>query len=188
MTGEPDRRTVLAAAGALAPAVLAPAQPQGAESAPGLADFDFLIGRWRVRHRRLKARLDGNKEWDEFDGTSSARKILAGFGNMDENQIGVPGGAYSGVTLRLFDPARQAWTIWWMDSRHPGALDASVTGAFKDGIGAFFGDDELRGQPIRVRYLWSRIGPASCRWEQAFSPNAGRSWETNWVMDFTRLG
>jgi hypothetical protein len=26
----------------------------------------------------------------------------------------------------------------------------------------------------------------SPRWEQAFSPDGGTTWETNWVMDFTR--
>lgn len=180
-----NRRTVLEAAAALAAAAATPAL---AATPPAQADFDFLIGRWRVRHRRLKARLAGSDAWDEFEGTSTARKILAGFGNMDENQIGLPAGPYTGVSLRLFDPARQTWTIWWMDSRYPGALDPGVTGAFRDGVGTFLGEDELRGQPIRVRYLWSRITPTSCRWEQAFSADNGKTWETNWIMDHSRLG
>jgi hypothetical protein len=25
------------------------------------------------------------------------------------------------------------------------------------------------------------------RWEQAFSTNVGVTWETNWIMEFTRL-
>jgi hypothetical protein len=25
------------------------------------------------------------------------------------------------------------------------------------------------------------------RWEQAFSEDGGRTWETNWIMDYTRI-
>ena len=35
----------------------------------GANDFDFLIGDWRVHHRRLKERLAGNHDWIEFEGT-----------------------------------------------------------------------------------------------------------------------
>jgi hypothetical protein len=30
------------------------------------------------------------------------------------------------------------------------------------------------------------MDPANPRWEQAFSDDAGKSWETNWTMDFRR--
>jgi hypothetical protein len=35
--------------------------------------------------------------------------------------------------------------------------------------------------------FWSDIGPERARWEQAFSADGGRSWETNWRMRMTRL-
>jgi hypothetical protein len=56
----------------------------------GANDFDFLIGDWRVHHRRLKERLANNQEWVEFDGTCASRKILGGLGNMDENLLDMP--------------------------------------------------------------------------------------------------
>jgi hypothetical protein len=41
-----------------------------AESAPpGLHDFDFLYGHWRLHHRKLKHRLVNSHEWIEFEGT-----------------------------------------------------------------------------------------------------------------------
>jgi hypothetical protein len=53
----------------------------------GRDDFDFLIGTWQVHHRRLKERLKGSSEWEEFEGDTVDRKILNGLGNMDENII-----------------------------------------------------------------------------------------------------
>lgn len=37
-----------------------------------------------------------------------------------------------------------------------------------------------------VRFEWTRPHSDAPRWEQAFSPDGGRTWETNWVMNFTR--
>ena len=66
----------------------------------GVSDFDFLVGSWRVRHRRLKERLAGSHDWIEFEGTCVMQKILDGAGNMDENFLDFPGDAYHAVTLR----------------------------------------------------------------------------------------
>lgn len=48
------------------------------------------------------------------------------------------------------------------------------------------GDDIFEGRPIKVRFLWTGMATGSPRWEQAFSEDGGRTWEVNWVMDFTR--
>ena len=150
-------------------------------------DFDFLFGHWSVRHRRLKERLSNSLEWEEFGGTSATRPILGGNGNIEDNLINMPDGSYRAVALRSFDLETRQWAIWWLDERNPHALDVPVIGGFKNGIGSFYADDTLRGLPIKVRFTWSRIEAASCQWEQAFSADAGISWETNWVMQFTRI-
>jgi hypothetical protein len=74
--------------------------------ATGVNDFDFLIGSWRVHHCRLKERLAGNHEWIEFEGTCAMQEILGGAGNMDENILDFPGGAYRAVTLRTYDATK----------------------------------------------------------------------------------
>lgn len=149
--------------------------------------FDFLVGNWNVHHRYLRRRLAGCAEWIEFPGTSSMRKILGGFANMDDDDIHLPAGRYAGVSLRTYDPKKESWSIYWLDSRYSGHIDPPLAGRFDDGIGTFHGDDTFKGRPIRVRFLWSRITPTSARWEQAFSDDEGNSWETNWYMDFTRM-
>ena len=50
----------------------------------GRNDFDFLVGNFIMRHRRLKERLKGCTEWEEFDGTAVGKKILNGLGHCDE--------------------------------------------------------------------------------------------------------
>jgi hypothetical protein len=149
-------------------------------------DFDFFIGRWNVAHRRLKERLTGCAEWEHFPGVCVAQRMLGGFGNVDDNLLELPAGTYRAVTIRSYDAALRTWSIWWLDGRNPGSLDVPVVGRFVDGVGSFLVDDSLNGKPIRVRFRWSCPRPDSPRWEQAFSPDAGASWETNWVMDFSR--
>jgi hypothetical protein len=150
-------------------------------------DFDFLVGHWTVRHRRLKERLAGCTEWEEFGGTCSLRPILDGQANVDDNVLDMPSGTYRAASIRTYDPATRRWSIWWLDSRHPHDLGTPVVGAFKDGTGTFFADDTLNGQPIRVRFLWTDITAASACWQQAFSNDGGATWETNWIMDFQRV-
>ena len=48
-------------------------------------DFDFLHGRWTVRHRRLTGRLKGDDQWVEFDGHTVCRPVLGGLANLEEN-------------------------------------------------------------------------------------------------------
>jgi hypothetical protein len=158
-----------------------------AEPGSAVHDFDFVMGKWRVHHRRLKERLAGSDEWQEFEGSSEARPLLGGAGNVDDNVIELPAGTYRAVSLRSFDPQTQQWSIWWLDGRNPGRLDPPVVGGFKDGVGTFQGDDSFNGKPIVVRFIWSDITERSARWEQALSPDSGQTWEVNWIMAFTRV-
>jgi hypothetical protein len=79
-------------------------------------DFDFLIGGWKIRNRKLKDPLAGRDEWDEFDATQNLRQILQGFGNFDIFSTEFDGKPFEGFTLRLFDPQTRLWTIYWADN------------------------------------------------------------------------
>lgn len=160
---------------------------RASQSESGLHDFDFFIGSWRVHHRRLNERLANSQEWVEFEGTATAQKILGGSGNMDDHVLNLPGGAYRAASLRAYDPGKQQWSIWWLDSRNPGHLDPPVVGCFEKGLGAFYADDIFNGKPVRMRFLWTRVMSNAPHWEQAFSADGGKTWETNWTMDFTRV-
>jgi hypothetical protein len=165
-----------------------PPLPPASGNLGGLHDFDFLIGEWQVKHRKLKERLANSNEWIEFEGTCHNYPLIDGWANVDENLFKVPGAAYRGVGLRSYDPKSGQWAIWWLDGRNPfGDLDPPVKGRFANGVGTFYADDTLRGKTVKVRFMWSQITPTSAHWEQAFSPDGGKTWETNWTMEFRRV-
>ena len=146
-------------------------------------DFDFLLGSWNVANRMLRRRLAGSDDWEEFAATAVVRPILDGLGNEDVFRTELDGG-FVGMSFRFFDPEKRRWSIYWADSRRPGELDPPVVGCFEGDLGVFHGEDVHRGRPVLVRFTWSRVTTESPRWEQAFSDDGGRIWETNWVMDF----
>jgi len=152
----------------------------------GRNDFDFLIGTWKVHHRALKKRLKGSTDWHEFDGDTVSKKILNGLGNMDENIIHRETGPVHAITLRLFDPKSKEWSIYWSTDL-TGTLDVPMIGGFKDGRGEFYSQEVFEGRHIYNRFIWSKITQTSCQWEQAFSSDGGKTWETNWIMEFERL-
>lgn len=150
-------------------------------------DFDFWMGSWEQRHRRRKEWLADCDEWIEFESKGVAWPILDGLGNADELRTDFAGG-FIGMSFRFFDLEARLWSIYWADSRHTGLLDPPVVGSFSGDVGVFEGEDVFNEKPILVRYTWSRTSTPTPRWEQAFSPDEGKTWETNWIMDATRVG
>lgn len=155
-------------------------------SRDGAHDFDFLFGQWRIHNQRLKDRLVGCADWEQFDAIGECAPILGGIGNMDSFESDW-GGDFRGMTLRLFDLTSKRWSLYWASNRS-GVLERPVVGAFQDGIGRFEGADEHQGKPVLARFIWSHITPTSARWEQALSADGGKTWETNWRMQMTRIG
>ncbi len=47
-------------------------------------NFDFFVGTWTSKQRRLRAILAGSDEWYEFEGVSRCWSVLDGAGNVDE--------------------------------------------------------------------------------------------------------
>ncbi len=151
---------------------------------PGARDFDFLHGSWNVVNRRLRSRLTSSDDWERFNAIGECEPILNGLGNADRMRTDWSGG-FEGYSLRLFDKATGKWSIYWADSSGARLLPPLV-GVFVDGIGEFFGRDIEGGQEVLVRFRWRHDGANSAQWEQAFSPDEGTTWETNWTMSFAR--
>ncbi len=159
---------------------------EGAEmqARDGARDFDFWMGSWKIHNRRLRERLKGSTTWDEFDATCDARPLLGGVGNEDVYRTEFAGG-FTGISFRFYDRTTGQWSNYWADSRE-GTLEPPVVGSFDGDVGVFEGADTFERRPIRVRFTWSRVTTPTPRWEQAFSDDGGKTWETNWVMDMAR--
>ena len=176
-------RPVVEKAAVHGPAVERPAEKPAVEKPDPRHDFDFLAGRWFAHNRRLARPLDPAADtWEEFDSVHDGMLLPNGFGVADDFRIPARPD-FAGLALQLYDAGTGRWQAYWYRN---GGLGASLSGRFADGVGVFEGPDVHEGRAIRTRYTWSRITTDSARWEQAYSADGGRTWETNWVMDYRR--
>jgi hypothetical protein len=152
----------------------------------GQHDFDFEIGTWKTHLSRLVHPLTGSTTWVELNGTSVVRKIWDGRANLVELEVDGAGGHVEGLSLRLYNPQSHQWSLNFANSRG-GTLSVPTIGEFKNGRGEFFDQENFNGRMIFVRNVWSDITPDSCRFEQAFSDDGGKSWEVNWIAVDTRV-
>jgi len=152
-------------------------------------DFDFLVGRWHVANRQLRQRFAGCTDWATFDAVMEAWTHLDGQVSVDE--IAFEGRSSKGCTVRTLDMKARQWAIYWINSAD-GRLFPPVHGGWAGDRGEFFGDDVDDGRPVRVRFLWERLGPDAARWSQDFAlidPAGGPDgdWERNWIMEMRRI-
>jgi hypothetical protein len=115
-------------------------------------DFDFLVGRWAVRNRRLKARHVGSTDWDEFDAVNQAWTHLNGLhrahagpchgalGHPLDQQPRRPLGT-AGARRLLWRPGRVLWRRPGRGPAGDGALPLGAPGcrpgALDAGLRAF---------------------------------------------------
>jgi hypothetical protein len=149
-------------------------------------DFDFELGTWRTRLKRLVHPLSGSATWAEYDGTTAVRPVWNGRANLIELEADGPAGHIEGLSLRLFNPRSRQWSLNFSNSSL-GTLGPPTIGEFKNGRGEFFDQEEFGGRSILVRFVISDVTPGSAHFEQSYSSDGGKSWELNWVADDTRV-
>ncbi len=152
----------------------------------GQHDFDFEIGTWKTRLRRLLKPLTGSTTWVEYEGITVVRKVWNGRANLVELSADGPAGHFEGLSLRLYNPNSRQWSLNFA-SLNGGVMTPPTIGEFKNGRGEFFNQETYNGRAIFVRFIISDITPNSCRFEQAFSADGGKTWEVNWIATDTRV-
>jgi hypothetical protein len=152
----------------------------------GQHDFDFEIGTWKTHLSRLLHPLTGSSTWVEYEGTTVVRKVWDGRANLVELKADGPAGHFEGLNLRLYNPQSHQWSLNFANS-NSGTLSQPTIGEFKNGRGEFFDHETLNGRAIFVRFVISDITSNSCRFEQAFSDDGGKTWEVNWIATDPRV-
>ena len=152
----------------------------------GQHDFDFEIGTWKTHLSRLLHPLTGSTTWVQYDGTTVVRKVWNGRANLVELVADGSAGHFEGLNLRLYNPQSHQWSLNFASSSG-GTMSQPTIGEFKNGRGEFFDQETFNGRAIFVRFVISDITPNSCRFEQAFSDDGGKTWEVNWIATDTRV-
>ena len=164
-----------------------PAPAQASEH-DGAHDFDFLIGDWKAHVRRLPDRLVGSTTWVEYDGISNHKKLLDSNANFEQFEVDSPKAHLhiKAQTLRMYNPESHQWSIYLVDLDNGTIELPPVIGQFTGNRGEFYNQQAWKGRAVLVRYLWLNISPKSARMEQSFSPDGGKTWETNWICELRR--
>ena len=105
---------------------------------------------------------------------------------MPEVNISGPAGRIEALSLRLYDPQSRQWSLNF-SAVGSGSMSVPAIGRFRNGRGEFFNQEILNGRTILVRFVISDITPVSCRFEQSFSDDGGKTWEANWIAVDTRV-
>lgn len=157
-----------------------------ASSSSSKNDFDFFEGKWNLRNKKLKTRLNNCTEWTEFESTQEMYKVLNGIGNVDNFLATFDGVPFEGMTVRLFNPKTRLWSIYWADSNE-GILQPPVVGSFENNVGHFFTKDTFNDRKILIVFRWDVRNKQKPVWSQAFSEDNGKTWEWNWYMYFDKF-
>jgi hypothetical protein len=164
------------------------ATPAAADNAPpardGSHDFDFVLGTFHTHIHRLLNPLTGSKHWVEYNGTKTDEPILGGAGSVEVIEADGPE-HLEFLTLRLYNAAAHQWSLNFSSS-DSGQIGAPSIGEFVNGVGVFLDQEDYKGRAILVRQLWTPISREAYHYEQAFSADFGKSWETNFIADLTR--
>ena len=171
----------LAAPQSTPPRVPAPPTPHD-----GARDFDPLLGNFNFHLHFMLHPLTPTPDWIDMDGTGACYKAWDGRAQLDTIELdSSSGGHMEGLTLRLYDREARQWRLYWANSRI-GRLDPPQIGDFRDGHGDFYTTDTINGKTTLIRFDWTRMTSGTPHFEQAFSPDGGKTWEVNWITNQTR--
>jgi len=152
----------------------------------GQHDFDWEFGTWKTSLKRRLRPLSGSNDWVEYEGTTTVRKVWNGRANLVELDVTGSTGHIEALSLRLYNPESRQWSLNFSSSAG-GTMAIPTVGEFKAGRGEFYAQETFGGRSILVRFIISEFSQKSAHFEQAFSEDGGKTWETNWIAVDTRV-
>ena len=152
----------------------------------GRHDFDWEFGTWKTIVKRRLRPLSGSQDWVEYTGTTTVTRVWNGSANLVELDVTGPAGRIEALSLRLYNPEARQWSLNFSNI-NGGTMAIPTVGEFKGGRGEFYSHETLGARSILVRFVISEFSRESARFEQSFSDDGGKTWETNWIAVDTRL-
>lgn len=179
------KRCLILACFALLASVL-PVAAQTRTADAHVHDFDFEFGStWTAHLRLLGHRLVGAHDWIDFHGTLLTHKLWTGQGNMSELVVTNGKSNIVGGALHLYNPDTRQWSVWFANAI-TGTLGVPSVGHFENGRGLLYDREAYNGRMVYVRQIFSNVSPHTFDFDQAFSADNGKTWETNLTIRYTR--
>lgn len=137
--------------------------------------FDFWVGTW-------------NLEWVDAQGktqkgTNVIKKIMNGC-VVEENFDGGGAPTYLGTSHSMFDQISGKWKQTWVDN---GGNYLDFTGEFKEGrmiLNRQFINPA--GKKVMQKMTFYNIQKDSIEWLWERSDDEGKTWQTNWKLNYSR--
>lgn len=153
---------------------------------PRVHDFDFEFGpTWTAHLRLLPHRFVGSHDWIDYHGTLLTHKLWTGQGNMSELVVSNGKSNIVGGALHLYNPDTRQWSVWFANAV-TGTLGVPSVGHFEGGRGVLYDREPQSGRMVTVRQIFSNISAHTFNFDQAFSADNGKTWETNLTIRYTR--
>jgi len=150
----------------------------------GEHDFDSLAGTWKGHTKYRAHPFAGSDTWIESDGTESFQKLWDGA--MLELSAAASANGPVGLMLYTYNPQSHQWYVYFAN-RKDGKVGLPNVGEFRNGQGEFFVQDTLNGKSLLNRYVWSQIASSSPHFEESWSSDGGRTWESVRIVDLARV-
>jgi hypothetical protein len=161
--------------------ITAPLEAQGCPE-PEARLFDFWLGEWNVNNRYVvqgRWRDIGQAEVEVFPAAGGCTIVELWDGMMGARRV-------RGFSARTWDPADSAWKLVlnWPQPGQP--TFGTLSGRFRHGRGDFFTTPSAANPRSLTRYTFADISPDSFRWNDGTSGDSGLTWETQWIMEYSR--
>lgn len=157
-----------------APTAIAQTLPSYGCDSPESKQLDFWVGEWELTYvsggtagksrNRITKTLDGCAVMEEFSGA--------------------PGTKLDGRSYSTFDRLTRRWKQTWVDNTGS-YLD--FTGGIRDGQMSFTREAEATSGKFHQRMIWQEVKRDSLKWLWQRSDDGGRTWATQWEIDYHRL-
>ena len=157
-----------------APAAIAQTLPSYGCDSPESKQLDFWVGDWELTYvsngttgksrNRITKTLDGCAVMEEFSGA--------------------PGTKLDGRSYSTFDRLTRRWKQTWVDNTGS-YLD--FTGGLRDGQMSFTREAEATSGKFHQRMIWQDVKRDSLKWLWQRSDDGGRTWATQWEIDYHRV-